>query len=124
MKVVIADDEPLARQRLRDLLADVPGVQLVAEAGDGREALHACAQHDPDVVLLDIAMPTMNGYEACRQMRLQPGGSAIVIIALTGWGTDDDRRRTREFGFNHHLTKPVNLATLRTILGSLTPHAR
>ena len=85
---------------------------------DGEAAVLACENYRPDVVLLDIAMPKMNGYEACRQIRLQPFGRDATIIALTGWGTDDDRRRTREFGFDHHLTKPVHLATLRAILAN------
>src|SRR3546814_11923009 len=66
MKVVIADDEPLARERLRLLLAEHPDLQLVAEAGDGREALHACAEHDAALVLLDIAMPGLHGLATTR----------------------------------------------------------
>lgn len=62
--------------------------------------------------------------EARRQIRLQRTEKAAVNVALTGWGTDDDRRRTRELGFDHHLTKPVNLATLHTILSSVTPQIR
>ncbi|WP_441005133.1 LytR/AlgR family response regulator transcription factor, partial [Novilysobacter viscosus] len=61
MTVVIADDEPLARDRLRSLLREQPGVEVVAEAGDGQHALHACAEHEPDLVLLDIAMPGIDG---------------------------------------------------------------
>ncbi|MEJ7746421.1 MAG: LytTR family DNA-binding domain-containing protein [Luteimonas sp.] len=79
VKVVIADDEPLARERLRDLLAELPDVQLVAEAGDGREALHACAQHDPDVVLLDIAMPGIDGLEAARHLAAFDPRPAVVF---------------------------------------------
>jgi two-component system response regulator AlgR len=79
MRVVIADDEPLARQRLRDLLAAQPGVELVAEAGDGREALHACAEHDPDLVLLDIAMPGIDGLEAARHLAAFEPRPAVVF---------------------------------------------
>lgn len=79
MKVVIADDEPLARERLRMLLAELPGVQLVAEAGDGREALHACAEHDPDLVLLDIAMPGIDGLEAARHLAAFEPRPAVVF---------------------------------------------
>ena len=68
MKVIIADDEPLARERLRALLAGEPGVEVVAEACDGAEALHACAEHHPDLVLLDIAMPGIDGLEAARHL--------------------------------------------------------
>ncbi len=79
MKVVIADDEPLARERLRMLLAELPGVQVVAEAGDGREALHACAEHDPDLVLLDIAMPGIDGLEAARHLAAFDPRPAVVF---------------------------------------------
>lgn len=79
MKIVIADDEPLARERLRELLAQQPGVQLVAEAGDGREALHACAEHDPDVVILDIAMPGIDGLEVARHLAAFEPRPAVVF---------------------------------------------
>src|SRR3546814_18129169 len=79
MKVVIADDEPLARERLRLLLAEHPDLQLVAEAGDGREALHACAEHDADLVLLDIAMPGIDGLEATPQLATFVPRPAVVF---------------------------------------------
>ena len=79
MRVVIADDEPLARERLRDLLAAQPGVELVAEAADGREALHACAEHTPDLVLLDIAMPGIDGLEAARHLAAFEPRPAVVF---------------------------------------------
>ena len=79
LKIVIADDEPLARERLRDLLAEEPGVTVVAEAGDGREALHACAEHDPDLVLLDIAMPGIDGLEAARHLAAFDPRPAVVF---------------------------------------------
>jgi two-component system response regulator AlgR len=79
VRVVIADDEPLARERLRDLLAAQPGVELVAEAADGREALHACAEHSPDLVLLDIAMPGIDGLEAARHLAAFEPRPAVVF---------------------------------------------
>ena len=79
MKVVIADDEPLARERLRMLLAELRDVEVVAEAGDGREALHACAEHSPDVVLLDIAMPGIDGLEAARHLAAFEPRPAVVF---------------------------------------------
>ena len=79
MRVLIADDEPLARERLRDLLAEQPGIELVAEAGDGREALHACAQHHPDLVLLDIAMPGIDGLETARHLAAFEPRPAVVF---------------------------------------------
>lgn len=79
MRVVIADDEPLARQRLRDMLAEQPGVEVVGEAGDGREALHACAELCPDLVLLDIAMPGIDGLEAARHLAAFEPRPAVVF---------------------------------------------
>ncbi len=79
MKVVIADDEPLARERLRALLAEQPGVDVVAEAENGLGALQACAEHKPDVVLLDIAMPGVDGLEAARHLAAFEPRPAVVF---------------------------------------------
>ena len=79
MKIVIADDEPLARERLRALLAGQPDAEVVAEAGDGHVALHACAAHDPDVVLLDIAMPGIDGLEVARHLQAFEPRPAVVF---------------------------------------------
>lgn len=79
LKVVIADDEPLARERLRGLLAGERGVEVVAEAADGRHALHACAEHQPDLVLLDIAMPGIDGLETARHLAAFEPRPAVVF---------------------------------------------
>ena len=79
MRVVIADDEPLARERLRGLLRETAGVEVVAEAGDGQQALHACAEHAPDLVLLDIAMPGIDGLEAARHLAAFEPRPAVVF---------------------------------------------
>ncbi|MGO4774169.1 LytR/AlgR family response regulator transcription factor, partial [Lysobacter sp. 2RAB21] len=79
MRVVIADDEPLARERLRGLLALRPDVEVVAEAVDGQHALHACAEHRPDLVLLDIAMPGIDGLEAARHLAAFDPRPAVVF---------------------------------------------
>ena len=79
MRVLIADDEPLARERLRGLLAEEPGVQVVAEAGDGHAALHACAEHHPDMVLLDISMPGIDGLETARHLAAFDPRPAVVF---------------------------------------------
>ncbi len=79
MKVVIADDEPLARERLRTLLGAIEGIEIVAEAGDGRSALQACAEHEPDLVLLDIAMPGIDGLEAARHLAAFEPRPAVVF---------------------------------------------
>jgi CheY-like chemotaxis protein len=74
----------------------------------------------PEVVLLDIGMPKLNGYDACRRIRQQPWGQEMFLIALTGWGQDEDRRRTEEAGFNFHIVKPVDPAVLMKLLASLS----
>ena len=79
MHVVIVDDEPLARARLRELLAEQPGVTVVAEAGDGHAALHACAEHQPDLVLLDIQMPGIDGLETARHLAAFEPRPAVVF---------------------------------------------
>jgi two-component system response regulator AlgR len=79
MKVVIVDDEPLARARLRELLAEQPGVDVVAEAGDGHAALHACAELSPDLVLLDIVMPGIDGLETARHLAAFEPRPAVVF---------------------------------------------
>ena len=88
-------------------------------AYDGLEAVESAAAFRPDVILLDIGVPGMNGYEACRAIRQQPWGKRIAIIALTGWGQDEDRRKSREAGFDHHLVKPVKFEDLMELLAEL-----
>ncbi|MES2941039.1 MAG: PAS domain-containing protein [Pseudomonadota bacterium] len=91
----------------------------VRVARDGREALEAFAVFQPRVVLLDIGMPEMNGYEVARAIRTQFPHAPTTLVALTGWGQEDDRRRAREAGFDHHLIKPAELGALQDLLGSL-----
>ena len=73
----------------------------------------------PDVVIVDIGMPKLNGYEACRRIREQPWGRNVVLIALTGWGQPNDFRLTREAGFDHHMVKPVDFPSLEKLLAGL-----
>ena len=72
------------------------------------------------MVLLDIGLPKLNGYEACRRIREQPWGKGMVLIALTGWGQEEDRRRSHEAGFDHHMVKPVDPHALMKLLAGLT----
>jgi signal transduction histidine kinase/ActR/RegA family two-component response regulator len=88
-------------------------------AYDGLEALATAASQRPDVILLDIGLPRMNGYEVARQIRQQEWGQGVVLIALTGWGQDEDKRLAFEAGFNHHVTKPVSLNVLEGLLASV-----
>jgi CheY-like chemotaxis protein len=87
-------------------------------AYDGLEGLQAAAAMRPDVILLDIGLPKMNGYEAARHIRQQEWGKQMQLIALSGWGQDEDKRRAIEAGFDHHITKPVEIRALQTVLGS------
>jgi CheY-like chemotaxis protein len=88
-------------------------------AHDGHEAMSAAEQFRPEAVLLDIGLPKMNGYDVCRRIREQPWGKEIILVAVTGWGQEDDKRRSHEAGFNHHLVKPVDHAALMQLLGDL-----
>jgi PAS domain S-box-containing protein len=88
-------------------------------AYDGEAAVSAALEYRPDVILLDIGLPKLTGYEACRRIRGQPGGKDSVIIAQTGWGQEQDRQRTHEAGFDHHLVKPVDPTALMKLLAEL-----
>ncbi len=94
----------------------------VRTAHDGEEAVRAAEAFRPDVVLLDIGLPKLNGYEAAQCIRAEPWGRDMVLIAVTGWGQEEDRRRSKEAGFNFHIVKPVEPAALEKVLaGLLTP---
>jgi CheY-like chemotaxis protein len=88
----------------------------VATAHDGQAALAQVSDKKPEVVLLDIAMPGMNGYEVARRIRALEAIEPPLLIALTGYGQDDDRRRAREAGFDFHLTKPASVNQLLSLV--------
>ncbi|MDB5391888.1 MAG: multi-sensor hybrid histidine kinase [Planctomycetaceae bacterium] len=88
-------------------------------AHDGLEAVELADAFRPDVIVLDIGLPKLNGYDACRKIRSQPWGQKMMIIAATGWGQEEDRRRTKEAGFDHHLVKPIEPNTLQALLADL-----
>lgn len=91
----------------------------VHRAYDGEEALRAVEGFRPELVLLDLGMPRLNGFEVCRRLRATPWGTGVRLVALTGWGQDDDKRRTREAGFDLHLVKPVDPEALLALLDDL-----
>jgi len=113
-RILVVDDNVDAATSLRRLL-EASGHE-VREAHDGIEGIHAAGAFRPQVVLLDIGMPRMNGYDAAREIRKQANGSPIRIVALTGWGQESDRRLAEESGFDVHLTKPVDLDVLKKLL--------
>ena len=112
MKVVIADDEPLARERLRSLLAAHADIVVVAEAGDGRTALQACAEHEPDLVLLDIAMPGIDGLEAARHLAAFEPRPAVVFCTAY----DAHALSAFEAAAVDYLVKPVRAERLQAAL--------
>ena len=87
-------------------------------AYDGLEAVMAAEAFKPDVALLDIGLPTLNGYEVARTIRQRPWGEAILLIAITGWGQDGDRQKSTEAGFDAHLVKPAELGALQKLLAT------
>jgi PAS domain S-box-containing protein len=93
-------------------------------AHDGLEAIEVASTLRPDIILLDIGMPKLNGYDTCRRIREQDWGANIVIVALTGWGHEEDRRKSRAAGFNAHLVKPVEHTELAAILMELQKSSR
>ncbi|HJT65474.1 MAG TPA: PAS domain S-box protein [Pyrinomonadaceae bacterium] len=116
-RILIVDDNRDSADSL-SMLLELTGNKTYL-AHDGLEALEAAEKHRPDVVLLDIGLPKLDGREVCRRIREQPWGKDIVVLALTGWGQDDDRRKSEEAGFNGHLVKPVDYDQLLEMLAEL-----
>ena len=113
-RILVVDDNRDIVDSLA-LLLRLVGNQ-VETAGDGLAAVEAAGRYRPDLILLDIGMPRLDGYSACRQIRAQPWGRGMAIVALTGWGQEEDRRRSREAGFDGHLVKPVEPSALIALL--------
>jgi signal transduction histidine kinase len=116
-RVLVVDDNEDAVSSMQTLLTALGNEVLTAY--DGVEAVEAAAAFHPDVVMLDLGMPRMNGYDAARQIRAQAWGKGMVLIAHTGWGQEEDRCRTKEAGFDYHLVKPVAPDTLEELLAGL-----
>jgi len=115
LKVLVADDNEDAVETAAMVLSlNGNDVQL---ASDGLEAVQAADRYRPDVVLLDLGMPKLNGFEACRRIRSEPWGKDMLVVAVTGWGQEEDRRRTAEAGFDAHFTKPVDFASVMALIG-------
>jgi PAS domain S-box-containing protein len=115
-RVLVVDDNVDAAESVGMLLR-IWG-HTVRLAHNGPETLCAAKEYQPEVILLDIGLPGMNGYDVARRLREQPSARNVLLIALTGYGQDDDRRRTEEAGFDHHLTKPVEPLALQKIIAT------
>jgi PAS domain S-box-containing protein len=118
-RILVVDDNRDAADSLAMMLRTM-GHEADA-AYDGLEAVQAAATIRPDVLLLDIGLPKLNGYEAARRIRNQPWGKGMCLIALTGWGQEDDKRRALEAGCDQHLTKPVEAVALQKLLALINP---
>ena len=117
-RVLIVDDNRDSADSLAMLLR-IMGHE-VATAYDGEQAVVTAAASRPEVVLLDIGMPKVNGYDVCSRIRRERWGTDMLLVALTGWGQEDDRRRTEDAGFNQHMVKPVDAGALLKLLDSLS----
>jgi CheY-like chemotaxis protein len=119
VRVLIADDD----QDTADTLAMLIGMMgfEVRVAYDGATAVKTADGFRPDAAILDAAMPGMDGYEAARQIRQLPELERVLLICLSGYGRDEDRERAKRAGFDHHMTKPANLADLQRLLQSARP---
>ena len=116
-RILVVDDNQDSAESLAMLLR-VTGHETHT-AFDGLAAVEKAGALRPDVVLLDVGMPQLNGHDACRRIRAQAWGDKMVLIAQTGWGQDQDRRRTAEAGFDGHLVKPVDADVLMKMIDSL-----
>jgi signal transduction histidine kinase/ActR/RegA family two-component response regulator len=117
-RILVVDDNRDSTESMR-LFLGMLGNE-VAVAYNGLEAVESVASFRPDVVLLDIGLPILNGYEAARKIRQQAWGKDVVLVALTGWGQEEDRRSGIEAGFDHHLLKPVHPQLIQEFLSTLT----
>ena len=116
LRVLIADDNVDAVESLAMLIEDMGHETRIAH--DGAEALAASAAFRPDIAFLDVGMPKLNGYEVGQRIRAEPWGGKVVLVALTGWGQPDDRRRSSEAGFDQHLVKPASVELIEKALAS------
>jgi PAS domain S-box-containing protein len=116
-RVLVVDDLLDSAESLAMLLR-LDGHE-VRVANDGPSALEAAQRFRPELVLLDLGLPGLSGFEVCRRIRKEPWGREVFVVALTGWGQDEDRRKSEEAGFDAHLVKPVHPEELRSILRSL-----
>jgi CheY-like chemotaxis protein len=117
-RVLVVDDNVDAAASLAMMLKKMGND--VRTAHDGQSGIEVAQEFRPDAVLLDIGMPVLNGFDAARRIREQPWGKSMVLVALTGWGQDEDRRKSEEAGFDLHLVKPVEPGALQRLLAGVS----
>ena len=121
-RILVADDNRDAAATLAALLQNMD--HSVRQVHDGAAAVAAAAEFRPHLVILDIGMPLVTGFDACRQIRLLPEGPSMTVVACTGWGQPEDRRRSKEAGFDHHWVKPLNPEVLSQLLETLAARSQ
>ena len=118
-RILIVEDNQDSAMSLKMLLEVLGHVVDVVHDGEG--AIDAAAAQRPDVILMDIGLPGLSGYDAARRIRKECRNTPMLIVALTGWGQEQDRKRSVDAGIDHHLVKPLDLDKLRQILASAPP---
>jgi PAS domain S-box-containing protein len=113
-RILVVDDNHDAAESLSELLGTLGHNTRVAHSGP--EAVATAVEFHPDLVFLDIGMPGISGYEVARRLRKHPEVSSAMLVALTGWGTEEDKRKARDAGFDEHVTKPIDMAAIDTVL--------
>ena len=121
LRVLVVDDSVDTAESLALLLQECGHEVRIVH--DGPTALDAALDYRPDVVLLDIGLPKLDGYEVAKRMRQQPALQSVVLIAMTGYGQESDRQHSQEAGFDHHLSKPADFGKLQEILGAIPKSA-
>jgi CheY-like chemotaxis protein len=115
-RILVVDDNRDAAMSLAMMLKLMGNETKTAH--DGFEALEIAAAFQPDLILMDIGMPRLNGHETARRIRAQPWGKSVVLVALTGWGQEEDRRKSDDAGFDLHMTKPIEPTLLQKLLAA------
>lgn len=116
LRILIVDDNRDGADSLAMMLR-LMGHE-VRTAYEGQRGMAVAEEFRPDVILLDIGLPKLNGYEVCRRLRREPWGQRAVLIAVTGWGQEEDRRRSQEAGFDQHVVKPLDPDALMKLLAA------
>jgi CheY-like chemotaxis protein len=117
LRVLVVDDNVDAAESMALILE--AGHHDVRTAHDGLRAIEVADEYRPHVIVLDIGMPVMNGYQVAQYIRRAPWGRDVVLIACTGWGQPEDRRRSHEAGIDHHLVKPVSASSMLQLLSTI-----
>jgi two-component system CheB/CheR fusion protein len=116
-RILVADDNLDSADSL-SMMLEMLGHE-VSSAHDGLEALETAKRSKPELIFMDLGMPRMSGYDAARLIRSAPECNGVVLVALTGWGQEEDRRRSLEAGFDHHIVKPIDFAIVEKLLEDL-----